>query len=421
MRRLLIPNVVIIITYILKFNTTIFNYLTLKKNLLKYPFEYFLVFFCLLIFVLETINARLWMNDFKVYYLAAQHLLGDGQVYGQAFGLSTGFFKYSPFAAMFFVPFSFLPFEISKIFLYFLSSGAMIGLFWGLKKLQFFQDSNLKPQAINWLLFVVVVINAPQLFRELHLGNVNMILLFLAIRALLMMPSKPVFSAVLLAICVLFKPHFLLLIPLLVLRKEAKTLLFLLGFIVFGLFLPSFLIGWSANIILLKDWLLSIQAHNNQLISANDNLAFILQNTFFPSQDITVYKLWALAVLLIFALLVLWIVVEHWQKEKSAAKNLVKNHFQIEFCLLLAMIPTLFITDTEHFLLSIPIISYLVIKALSYRMSKPVFSVGLGFTLILYLSSDFISQNSILGIGNALLLLILIGHEMLIKTDTMVE
>jgi hypothetical protein len=74
------------------------------------PYVPFIVFATVLfaaIFAIEKINERFWLNDFKVYYSAAQALISGEQVYGVPFGLDTGFYKYSPFVAMLFVPYTF--------------------------------------------------------------------------------------------------------------------------------------------------------------------------------------------------------------------------------------------------------------------------------------------------------------------------
>src|SRR6187401_3049535 len=67
------------------------------------------------VFTIEKINGRFWLNDFKVYYSAAQALVNHQQVYGTPFGLDTGFYKYSPFVAMLFVPYTLFSFDVAAV------------------------------------------------------------------------------------------------------------------------------------------------------------------------------------------------------------------------------------------------------------------------------------------------------------------
>ncbi|MFN8357436.1 MAG: glycosyltransferase family 87 protein [Spirosomataceae bacterium] len=384
----------------------------MKQLLRSYPFECFVAFACLVVLVIETINERLWMNDFKVYYFAAQHLIGDGQVYGQPFGLGSGFFKYSPFAALCFVPVSQLPYEIAKHVHYVLSSVATICMFLLLKQL-FREAYKAAPKQFNWMLVGILAVNSPQLFRELHLGNVNMMLLLLNLLALLRLPKQPYVAGSLIGLCLLFKPHFVLLLPLLVLHKQIKALVACTAAIGVGLLLPAVLIGWSQNLQLLTEWMQAIRQHNDSLDSARDNLAYIIQYYTVHNQSIDLYKQLAIGVLAGFILLMGIVRFRHWQIERNGSSILAWQHLKIEAYILLASIPTLLITDTEHFLLSIPLITFLVLNALHYRLRKPLYLLMLFVALALFWGSDFVSDNAMLGMGNALLLLLIAGHESL--------
>src|SRR5258705_11453838 len=79
------------------------------------PFILFAAIVFAAIFTIEKINGRFWLNDFKVYYSAAQALISGKQVYGIAFGLDTGFYKYAPFVAMLFVPYTFFAYDTAAI------------------------------------------------------------------------------------------------------------------------------------------------------------------------------------------------------------------------------------------------------------------------------------------------------------------
>ena len=397
---------------------------SLKTN----PLEYFLAFFCLAVFVLETINQRLWMNDFKVYWSASQHLLNNGQVYGQAFGLDSGFFKYSPVVALLFVPFGLLPFAVAKSIYYVLSAVATVMLFNKLRQLDFFKNADFSAKTNAWILFIVLVLNVPQLFRELHLGNANMILLLVNILAMLASSRKAATGGFLIGLSILFKPHFVLILPLLFLRKRRKSLWAVLSTVLLGLFLPIFVAGWQGNLNLLANWGRSISEHNSSLNSAKDNLAFIVFN-LLGQQSPKIYFWFELFVILVLALLVFMVIVKHWQSEKRHSKITVKRHFQSEYLLLLAIIPSMFITDTEHFLLSIPLICLMIFKAWGILSQTAIAELSnkqksylgwLGLALGLFFISDFVASNSMLGIGNALLIGLFGVSELLEKKETII-
>src|SRR5688500_7819899 len=89
---------------------------TLKMKLFK-PYSFLLICagFCGLMFLIENKNGAFLLNDFKVYYEASREFIQHGQPYGQAFGLSSGFFKYSPATLLVFLPYTAFSFETAKI------------------------------------------------------------------------------------------------------------------------------------------------------------------------------------------------------------------------------------------------------------------------------------------------------------------
>lgn len=49
-----------------------------------------------LFYLVKNIQGRFTMHDLEVDYIAAQRLLDGQPIYDQAFGLSSGLYKYSP-------------------------------------------------------------------------------------------------------------------------------------------------------------------------------------------------------------------------------------------------------------------------------------------------------------------------------------
>jgi len=68
------------------------------------PFRWTALFVLVLALVLEVVNGRFWLNDLKVYVMAADALRQGQPVYGLPFGLDTGFYKYAPGVLYLFLP-----------------------------------------------------------------------------------------------------------------------------------------------------------------------------------------------------------------------------------------------------------------------------------------------------------------------------
>ena len=81
---------------------------------------------CLGYYALEWTNGRAQMADFRVYYDAANALLHSDTLYGKAFGVSSGFYKYSPFACIPFIPLALLPYGLASALYYLLTTAAII-------------------------------------------------------------------------------------------------------------------------------------------------------------------------------------------------------------------------------------------------------------------------------------------------------
>ena len=81
---------------------------------------------CLGYYILETINGRAQMADFRVYYDAANAFLHNTQLYGKSFGVSSGFYKYSPFACIPFIPLAVFPYAVASVIYYLLVTFSMI-------------------------------------------------------------------------------------------------------------------------------------------------------------------------------------------------------------------------------------------------------------------------------------------------------
>ena len=364
-------------------------------------------------FIIENINGRFWLNDFKVYYTAASHLLHGGNIYNEAYGLGSGFYKYSPFAAIFFIPFTFLPYYIASVIYYFLVSALIIYVLNTSLALvtKYYGNENIVSKRNQIILLFVFLATIVHLQRELHLGNVNILLLSILLLSLKgLLENKTRLPGLLLAIAILFKPHFLVFIPLLILRKRFPVVVLILLFIFVGLLVPSFFYGIPTNIFLHKQWLATMETHNAGILQAEQTIYSILYTYilrfFLPEPG----KIYILMILIIVAAGILLYIVRHNSNNKT---NDVSKSFMFEFFLLLALIPSLTLTDTEHFLLTLPLITLMIYHIRMIKMNLFWF-IFFWIGIILYAGNihDLLGSNlsawvlahGFLGIGNLILI-----------------
>lgn len=375
----------------------------------QYKVHVVLVLFLILNALLDWINGRFWLNDFKVYYSAATEFRNGLNMYGHPFGLLSGFYKYSPFAAWVFVPISYLPYTIAQFAFYVFGSISVIGVFnYCLSFLEKYQGvlSLGKKQLV---FFFALLASITHIQREMHLGNINMILLF----GLLFVwkniaKEKYKTAGIVYALVLVFKLHFIVLIPLFFLRKKRMLLAVSFISILILLILPSLYVGWEQNIALLSAWKDTMLMHNAAIEGIEQTIYYISNLYLFQFFFCEVPMVLNIALVGIVAFIVLWFWFVHIRAERIQ-KNETSFFFFTEFILLLAVVPNITVTDTEHFLFSLP----LVISLLWYLFSKSatwIEKVGISFFVFLYgikindligaSAADFYLIHGLLGISN---------------------
>lgn len=385
-------------------------------------FVLFMLFTCSLFFIFQNINNRFWLHDFEVYYSATQSFINGKQVYGVAYGLDSGFYKYSPFALLLFSPLYILPFYVAKTIHFFLLTVAIISsVIFAEKLISKYMFNNKEEKRHNLLLFLILLPLLPHIYTELHLGNINTLLLLIFISSLyLLLSGKEVFAGILMAIGILIKPHFVVFLALIIFRKKIKCATVSIASIVAALLLPSIFIGINENILILQQWVHVMISHNNSLISGQDTIyswLYISIVQFIFPEVISSDKLFFLIVIFIIATSFLAMLIFHVKKESVSAntEELKTRNFIFEYFLLLAIIPSITKTDSEHFLLSIPIISFLI--SFLFRMKGNMYEkIAIIFALFLFgmnirelmgrSFSSWLTVNGILGLANILIILL---------------
>ena len=316
--------------------------------MLKEEFKYFwkgarwFALLPVLYLVLLFVNQRFQLSDFNVYYGAADALMNGEQVYGKSFGLSSGFYKYSPEALVPFLPFALLKYDLAAVLFYLLNTAILVLLLNEFKQTFFKQISWGKE--VWFMLAMTFLFFADQLERELFLGNVNALLLLLTLWSVRSIDNKQCAKAgIIYAVVLCFKIHFLILLPYFILKKEWKVLLYtLLGLM--GAALVLFVCVPNRFIVLHSQWLKAVQSHNVQLDQSPNTVYFFIQK-ILSSMHMAVIPIAALLIGLAIAGLTFL---------KFIWKNVGKGFQSNEALLLLGLIPVLTHTDTEHFLWAMP-------------------------------------------------------------------
>lgn len=390
-----------------------------EKNQLLHSYKVYILLMVLLFIVfvvIEAINERFWLHDFQVYYDAATNFFSGKTVYGITFGLGSGYYKYSPFGLFIFFPLTLINYDVAKvIYFIFLSSLIIMTVIMSdqLVKEKLFGQHNTKLRLLIPLLITIAFLQ--HIYYELHLGNINILLLLLSLAGLhLLLKKKDWAAGLLLALAILIKPHFLILFPLLFLRKRFVTIVSCIAGIVFGLFIPSLYGGFSTNMQLLNQWKNSMMLHNTAPVKGQDTIYSWLYRFTGSSIAEANQNIFVLSVLVLIALLMFALYIYHRRSEAKIIDNngLELNNSVFEYLVLIALIPNLTVTDSEHFLFSVPLIAW-VINYLFIR--KPGLLLTASTVIILFLYggnlremigapiSKWMTATGILGLGNILL------------------
>jgi hypothetical protein len=338
-----------------KITSTIYTFS--QRNRKFKGFSVFVLILYLLNLILNNINGRFFVSDFTVFYLAAKNLLAGGKVYMISFGMDPGLYKYSPMALLFFIPYTILPFKIAAVLHLLILSFCYWYSFLLIRKILskwFFPEVKHE----GWLLSLAVICTLIFFVKELYLGNVNILLILLCLIALNnILLGKQWTAGILLGIVLLAKPFFLILILPLALRKKFKALTGTAFTLFSGFIIPFFILGFQRSLLLHMDWAKTMLTHGSDFPSMN-SIDYLLHYYIFPNLAGYVQYIIIIAA----GILACGIVMINIRREKleNKAKGAEERNFIIEWFLLMAIIPSVVKTDTEHFLASIPMITFVI-------------------------------------------------------------
>lgn len=326
----------------------------------KIPKAYwFFGFFCLLFTTLmvfvEINNGKFWTNDFKVYYDATRDFFAGNDPYQTHYGLSSGYFKYPPTTLYFFGLVSWLPYFTAQLlhtFFLYVSFVLATSLFH--KNILLPIKGNVLKH-YSGLLYLAFVFVAIHIVREFHLGNINLLLLFLFVVGLTQMERSDLTVAIFWSCMVILKPIVILAFITLFIFKKWRIILWMAGFGIIFFLVPIVNVGWVGNFTLWSNWFNAIGAHGDYIISENSL-------TYLTNYYLGIKSAWLPSII---ALVILVFVLYLDARKFQFSKEKLLHHVIV----LLAFTPNFFVTDTEHFLLSLPLL-LLVVKLLLETKNK---------------------------------------------------
>lgn len=329
---------------------------------------------------------------------AADAYIHQRVVYGEPFGLATGYYKYSPFTLLFFIPTVVIPYFYAALIHVVIIGFATFFVF-GISSLLFRHQGK---TTSFWVFFSAFIIILTHWIREVHLGNINLILVGVLLAGIyLYKNNKWIPASLLIAFAILAKPYFLILaFPFLFLKRFQFVLT--VGIAIGICILISLGLLWGNGISLYQDWITAMSEHSHYLTSQQTVFAIFEHITGVHTPNLLTY-----IILLILAAGSCSIYFVD-QFKKIDTEKLLLFHLIV----LIAIIPNFLITDTEHFLFSTPLIIFCLIQL--RKQKRVIYTVIFIIATIMFglHSTDLLGKemafalinNGVLGIGNLLLI-----------------
>ncbi len=295
----------------------------------------------------EHLNHRFAMVDFQVFYNAGQRVLHGENLYRH---VEDGFYeyKYGPAAAFLFSPFALLPRTAASVAYWLLLAGVLTGNLFLCLCLVRPDYRMLPPARVNAVVLLVALTEATHLIAELHLGQVNQVLLGLYLfMALALMKRRAVAFALAMAVSLYLKPFALIFVPYLLLKRRHRELAWVAAFAI-ALGLAPVLVFGSAKLgAQYRGWMDAIAgeaASKADLLRPGNHSLFSVAVRHSPLRLLPMTWPLGLGIRLgiVGALGALVVVFLRWGRE-------VERPEPAEFALLLSLIPLLACTSSNAF------------------------------------------------------------------------
>jgi len=291
-------------------------------------------------------NGGIWLRDFQVFHRAGGRVVSGEELFRP---VRDGYYsyKYSPTAALIFVPFSLIPFAVSEVVYWLFVSALVLTGFYLSLMLIYPGFRSADPKELGMLLVLAAMILGVHIWSELTLGQVNHLLLvmFIAI-ACLFNRNRPILLSFIWALSIFIKPFGLILIPYFVIKKRFREIACFIGFSIMLFVLPAIFYG-SRFLGQQRSWLneMTTELGNKSDIFQPGNhtlVSVIAQYSPLKAIDpasayVTIYKL---TVLTLVALLVMLLI----RRGSGVPRPEV-----LDFAFILALAPLLSYTSNNAF------------------------------------------------------------------------
>ncbi len=340
---------------------------------------FFLLAFSIIFLLLEIYNGRFWQSDFTVYYKAAQRLL-EGNTLFRHVEDGHYIFKYSPVSALYFIPFTVFSLNTAKILYWFFLTGIIIGSYYISVFLVSKGEVFKNPRRLNNIILLGALILVVHFQRELHLGQVNQLLLLLYLLAAYCFGrNKPILSSLLLALSIFLKPFAIIFLPYLIVKKRYKETSYFVLFGVILFFLPLFFYSFdefvNQNILWVNELTAELEHKQGMLQSANHTI-FSIFARFTPLRLISFTP----AIIKIYQVILLGLMAASILVFIRKGKN-IENNYVSEFALLICLIPLLSFTSQNAFGFAALMVFILLLNFSSFSLSEKIVTT-IGFVFL---------------------------------------
>lgn len=245
------------------------------------------------------IRIREDMADFEVNYRAGERLIAGEALYRTEDGHFM--FKYLPFSALLYAPFTLLPLDVAKAVWYALLVVCAVAAFALSHKLVY--KERLGPPLLA--IFPPLIL-AKFFFREMKLGQINIlvtVILLLMVWSLAKRDLSPFWretkAGLLWGVASALKPYGLIFLPYFLVKKQWKALGIGLGFILLAACLPTFFYGVQGNVDLLRNWLSTLSQSTPSLFVSNDNVSIVALWVKWGGDPALAMRFWSAATVIV--------------------------------------------------------------------------------------------------------------------------
>lgn len=372
-----------------------------------------LAFLLLLFMTFEIKNGRFDMKDFHVYYVAADRLMAGENMYRP---VEDGHFhfKYSPESALLFVPLAIFPYIAARVLFWIILTAVICANLYmsiSLVKPDFKGDD---AGRLNGKILLAALILGVHAQRELHLGQVNQILLFIYLGLILLVRNKKNISAAALwAISMFIKPYGLIFLPYYLLKRKFKPVVIFLVFTAGIVLTPAAIYGWHGSITQHNLWLRELSV---ELSDKRDLLASANQTVFSVLARYTPLRLihWSGQSTLIFQVTVISLLAGLFLYLMRRGRGLADSSV-LESGFLIALIPALAATSHNAYGFFELIVVLILFRwrelnkiEKSLALAGFIFTGGNMYDVVGLKAWDAINNLSIIAIGGILLLTVVV-------------